>query len=92
MSFWTTSSLNLRPIRRLTANRVFCGLVTAWRLAALADQDLAVVRVGDDGGRGAIALGVLDDLGLSPSMTATQELVVPRSIPMILPMLLSPLS
>ena len=33
MSFWTTASLNLRPIRRFTAATVFCGLVTAWRLA-----------------------------------------------------------
>ncbi len=29
-------------------------------------------------------------LGLPPSMTATQELVVPRSMPMILPMLCFP--
>ena len=33
MSRLTTSSVNLRPIRRLTAATVFCGLVTAWRLA-----------------------------------------------------------
>ncbi|KDC37837.1 DnaK domain protein, partial [Bordetella bronchiseptica GA96-01] len=33
MSFWTAFSSNLRPIRRLTAYRVFLGLVTAWRLA-----------------------------------------------------------
>ncbi len=32
-SFCTTSSANLRPIRRLTAYSVFCGFVTAWRLA-----------------------------------------------------------
>ncbi|CFP64314.1 Uncharacterised protein [Bordetella pertussis] len=33
MSFWTAFSSNLRPIRRLTAYRVFLGLATAWRLA-----------------------------------------------------------
>ena len=33
MSFCTSFSVNLRPIRRLTANSVFLGLVTAWRLA-----------------------------------------------------------
>ncbi len=33
MSFWTTLSLNLRPIRRFTADNVFVGLVTAWRFA-----------------------------------------------------------
>ncbi len=33
MSFWTTASSKRRPIRRFTAWNVFCGLVTAWRLA-----------------------------------------------------------
>ena len=33
-------------------------------LCGTADQDLAVIRVGDDGRRGALALGVLDDLGV----------------------------
>jgi len=33
MSFCTASSWKRRPINRLTAYSVFCGLVTAWRLA-----------------------------------------------------------
>ena len=57
------SRSNLRPIRRLTAYSVFFGLVTAWRLAERADQDLAVFLVGDDRRRGARAFAVLDHLG-----------------------------
>ena len=33
MSFCTTLSVNLRPIKRLIANKVFLGLVIAWRFA-----------------------------------------------------------
>jgi hypothetical protein len=33
MSFCTSFSVNLRPIRRFTAYSVLRGLVTAWRLA-----------------------------------------------------------
>jgi hypothetical protein len=65
---------------------VFFGLVTAWRLADCADQHFAVLGERDDRRRGAVAFAVLDDAALPPSMTATQELVVPRSMPMILPM------
>ena len=48
-----------------------------------ADQFLAVVREGDNGRRGVQSLGVLEHArGLPPSITATHELVVPRSMPM----------
>ena len=76
-------------MRRLTAKMVFSGLVTRLALGRLADEPLAVVREGHDRGRGAHALRILDDLGVLPSMTATHELVVPRSMPMTLPMVLT---
>jgi hypothetical protein len=64
MSFCTSFSVNLRPIRRLIAYSVFLGLVTAWRLAEAPDQHFAVFLVGHDRRRGARALGVLDHLGV----------------------------
>ena len=54
-----------------------------------ADQPLADLGEGDDRRRGAAALGVGDDFGSPPSRTATHELVVPRSMPMILPIVCS---
>src|SRR4029450_2794610 len=81
----TSAELNLRPIRRFTANTVFLGLVRAWRLAiwptsrsplAVNPTIEGVVRAPSWVGR---------TWGAPPSMTATQELVVPRSIPMTLP-------
>jgi hypothetical protein len=64
-SFCTSASVNLRPIRRFTAYRVFLGLVTAWRLADWPDQHFAVLGERDDRRRGAVAFAVLDDLGLA---------------------------
>jgi hypothetical protein len=56
-------------------------------LGRLADQTLALVGETDDRGGDAIAAELLmSTLGEVPSMTATQELVVPRSMPMILDM------
>jgi hypothetical protein len=52
----------------------------------LAHQPFALLGERDDRRRGPRPLGVGQHLGLSPSMTATTELVVPRSIPMILDM------
>src|SRR5690606_3556408 len=85
-SFCTTSSLNLRPIRRFTANSVFFGLVTAWRLADWpTTTSLSLVKATIDGVvRSPSLFSITRDL--PASMTATQELVVPRSIPMTLPM------
>ena len=50
-------------------------------LGRLADEHFAVLGEGDDRRRRAIALAVLDHRGLPPSMMATHELVVPRSMP-----------
>jgi hypothetical protein len=65
---------------------VLAGLVIAWRLATWPDEPLAVlVKATTDGTvRPPSALGMT--VGSPPSITATTEFVVPRSMPMILPM------
>src|SRR6185436_18039674 len=84
MSFCTTASSNLRPMRRLTANSVFCGLVTAWRLADWpTSTSLSLVNATMDGVVRSPSLFSITR-GLPPSMMATQELVVPRSMPITL--------
>jgi len=87
MSRFTTSSVNLRPIRRLTAARVFAGLVTAWRLADCpTNTSLSLVKATIDGVVRSPSLFSIT-FGLPPSMIATQEFVVPRSMPIILAIL-----
>src|SRR5438067_1151860 len=73
-----------RPISRLIAKNVFSGLVTAWRFAA------CPTRRSPDSVKATID-GVVRPpsvfsmtLAAEPSITATQEFVVPRSIPMTL--------
>ena len=71
-------------MRRLTAKMVRSGLVTAWRLAGWPTRrSPSSVKATIDGvvrppSEFSMTLGFL------PSMTATHELVVPRSIPMTL--------
>src|SRR4028119_2286100 len=86
MSFWVMGSLKVRPIRRLMAKKVCDGLVTAWRLAGWPTRrSPSSVKATIDGVvRAPSAFSIT--FGCAPSMTATQELVVPRSIPMTLPM------
>ena len=81
-------SSNLLPINLLVANTVFSELVMACLLAA-APTSLSPSLVK------AITEGVVltpsefsMTLGVLPYMTATQELVVPRSIPMTTPVFL----
>src|ERR1700739_809439 len=75
-------------MRRLTAKKVRSGLVTAWRLAGCPTRrSPSSVTATIDGVVGmpsafSITLAVL------PSITATHEFVVPRSIPMTFPMVL----
>src|SRR5712692_697599 len=86
MSFCTSFSSNLRPIRRLIAESVFLGLVTACRLAGaptrISPSSMYATMEGVVRAPSEFSI----TLGLPPSMIATQELVVPRSIPMIFPM------
>ncbi len=87
MSRCTTSSSKRRPIRRLIANSVLLGLVTAWRLADWPTSTWSsLLNATIDGVVRSPSLFSMT-LGVSPSITATQELVVPRSIPITLPML-----
>src|SRR5438034_184674 len=81
MSRRTTSSSNLRPMRRLMANRVFWGLVTAWRLAGWpTSTSPSLVKATMEGVVRSPSLFSITR-GLPPSMMATHELVVPRSMP-----------
>src|SRR3989304_2207121 len=75
-----------RPMRRLIEEIVFSGLVTACRLAIWPTRRSPVLAMAtmEGTGRPPSALGVAT--GSPPSMTAMQELVVPRSIPMALGM------
>src|SRR5438445_8492192 len=72
-------------MRRLTAKIVRSGLVTAWRLAGWPTRrSPSSVNATIDGVvRMPSAFSMT--FGVLPSMTATHELVVPRSIPMTLP-------
>src|SRR3954467_6862625 len=90
MSFLVMGSSKRRPIRRLMAKKVNSGLVTPWRLAGWP------TRRSPSGAKATIE-GVVRapsafsiTLGAEPSITATQELVVPRSMPITLA-ILSPL-
>jgi len=74
-------------MKRLTEKIGVARVGDGLALGGLADEALAVLRERDDGRRGARAFRVLDARrGSPPSMTAMQELVVPRSMPMILSM------
>src|SRR5215218_4373971 len=71
-------------MNRLIEKMVFLGFVTAWRLATWPTRrSPSLVKATTDGVvRPPSALGMTT--GSPPSMTETTELVVPRSIPMIL--------
>ena len=76
-------------MKRLIEKMVFLGLVTAWRLATWpTSRSPSLVNATTDGVvRPPSALGMTT--GSPPSMTATTELVVPRSMPMIFEAMLS---
>src|ERR1700750_953979 len=84
LSFSTTGSAYCRPINRLMAKRVLDGLVTAWRLAGWPTRRSPSSRKATTDGvvREPSAFSIT--FGVLPSMMATHELVVPRSIPIIL--------
>src|SRR5436853_956511 len=74
-------------MQRLIEKIVFSGFVMAWRLATCPTSRSPVfVKPTTDGVvRPPSSLGMT--LGSPPSITATTELVVPKSIPMILPII-----
>ncbi len=78
------TSSNLRPMKRLIEKIVFSGFVTAWRFATCPTRrSPAFVKATIDG-VSRLPSGLVMTVGSPPSMTATTELVVPRSMPMIL--------
>ena len=87
-SFLTTSSSCFRPISLLIAYRVLSGFVTACLLAG-APTVISSPYATTEG----VVLAPSEfsmTLGLSPSITDTQELVVPKSMPIIFAIFLSP--
>src|SRR5437764_13629168 len=84
MSRLTIGSSKRRPIRRLIAKNVFSGLVTACRFAAWPTRRSpdSVNATIEGVVRAPSAFSMT--LAVEPSITATHELVVPRSIPMTL--------
>src|ERR1700722_9401885 len=91
MSFLVMGSSKRRPISRLIAKKVNSGLVTAWRLAGwpLRSSPAGAKATMEGVVRAPSAFSIT--LGADPSITATQELVVPRSMPITLAMLYCPL-
>src|SRR5437588_3693063 len=86
------TSASLRPMKRLIEKTVFCELVTAWRLAtvptSLSPDCVNATTEGVVRPPSAFSITV----GSPPSSTAIQLLVVPRSIPIVFPILrLAPL-
>src|SRR6202000_3248450 len=75
-------------MRRFTAKKVRSGLVTAWRLAGWpTSRSPSSLKATIDGVvRMPSAFSMT--LAFLPSITATHEFVVPRSIPMTFPMVL----
>ena len=77
------------PISRLMEEMVRSGLVMAWRLATWPTMRSPVLEKATTDGvvRLPSALGMTT--ASPPSMTATQELVVPRSIPITLDIIIA---
>src|SRR5947199_45156 len=69
---------------RLIAKIVFSGLVIAWRRAGCPTSTSPELAKPTTDGVVRAPSGFSITLALPPSITATQELVVPRSIPMTL--------
>jgi hypothetical protein len=78
------TSSNLRPMNRLIEKTVFSGLVTACRFATCPTRRSPDLVKPTTEGVIRLPSGFVMTTGSPPSMTATTELVVPRSIPIIL--------
>src|SRR4051794_17132256 len=81
------TSASLRPMKRLIEKTVLVGLVTACRLATVPPRRSPDLAKATAGGvvRPPSAFSMTG--GSPPSCTAMHELVVPRSMPMVLPIL-----
>src|SRR6185436_10408416 len=78
------TSSYLRPMKRLIEKMVFSGFVTAWRFATCPTNRSPLLVKATTDGVSRPPSGLVITTGSPPSITATTELVVPRSIPMIL--------
>src|SRR5437667_12475562 len=81
-SSWTSSYL--RPMKRLIEKTVFCGFVTACRFAAWPTSRSPLLVKATTEGVVRAPSEFSKTTGSPPSITAMQELVVPKSIPKIL--------
>ena len=84
----TSSSSNLRPIKRLIEKIVFSGLTIAWFRAVRPTTRSPFLLMATTEGHKRSPSAVGMTVGSPPDMTATTELVVPRSIPIIFPIFL----
>src|SRR5580765_8476891 len=75
-------------MRRFTAKKVRSGLVTAWRLAGWPTRRSPSSVKATIDGVVRIPSAFSMTFAVVPSITATHEFVVPRSIPMTFPMVL----
>src|SRR5207248_10477626 len=80
------TSASLRPMKRLIEKTVFCGLVTAWRLATVPTRRSPDCANATTDGVVRPPSAFSTTVGSPPSSTAMHELVVPRSIPLVFPM------
>src|SRR6059036_2679521 len=83
---WTSGSSQRRPMKRLIEKTVLLGFVTAWRLASWPTRRSPVFVNATTDGTVRPPSAEAMTVGSPPSITATTLFVVPRSIPMILPM------
>src|SRR5688500_3167722 len=81
----TSGSSNRRPMKRLMLKMVFSGLVMACRFATWPTSRSPLLAKATTDGVMRPPSALVMTWGSPPSMSATTEFVVPRSIPMILP-------
>src|SRR3954463_1212534 len=84
------TSASLRPMKRLTENTVFSGLVTACRLATVPTRRSPPPVKATTEGVVRAPSAFSTTVGSPPSSTAMHELVVPRSMPIVLPIQVPP--
>ena len=89
LSFWTAGSAKVWPMKRLMPKIVFLGLVTAWRLASRPTKRSPVFEIATIEGVVRAPSAFSRIFGAPASMTATAEKVVPKSMPMILAIVLN---
>src|SRR5215471_7421891 len=85
---WRTSSYR-RPMKRLIEKTVFSGFVMAWRLAIWPTRISPSFAKPTTDGVSRLPSWLGMTVAVPPSMTATTEFVVPRSMPITLAMLCS---